>query len=179
MTNLDQFIRENRSAFDDAEPPEGHFERFSLKLEQMPDNPPEHASRFRLLRVAAVILLLITVSAVFFEYVARQAGQALLADHSTEMNKELLDAIHYYDLDAAGQLEQLYRLTSGKPDAGTITGSMQQELNDLDASITDLKRALKENPGNERIYAAIIMNRQMKNTILNNMIRRLSDQNNQ
>lgn len=178
MTNLDQFIRDNRSAFDDEEPPEGHFERFAMRMEQTPEVALPAFGRSRLLRVAALILLVITVSAVFFEYIARQAGSALLADQSTEMNRELLDAIHFYDEDAEGQLEHLYRLTSGKPDAVEITGSMQQELNNLDASVHDLKKALDENPGNERIYAAIIINRQMKSTILTQIINRLEDQNN-
>jgi hypothetical protein len=44
------------------------------------------------------------------------------------------------------------------------------ELNSLNANSAELQKALAENPGNERVQAAIIQNHQMKDKVMNQVV---------
>ena len=65
MKNIDDIIRENRDFFEDAEPSNGHFERFNRKLEiRFQSNVPKRSIVPYLLR-AAVVTLLVTLSSLW------------------------------------------------------------------------------------------------------------------
>ena len=61
MARIEQFIREHRSDFDMQEPDEGHFGRFAALLDQQESKPVHMINRGKILRIAAVILLLISL----------------------------------------------------------------------------------------------------------------------
>ena len=60
MNNLEHFIRLNREQFDSEDPPEGHCERFSIRLEELHRGAGRNRNVRLWLKVAAGFLIFIT-----------------------------------------------------------------------------------------------------------------------
>ncbi|MCX6278640.1 MAG: hypothetical protein NT004_11145 [Bacteroidetes bacterium] len=176
MTNLQKFIREHREEFDDSEPSKDHFERFAVLLDEQSKTHIPAYNRSQLLKIAALILLLIGLSAIIFDFATQQIRSRFASvQNNTELPEEIREVIQYYDSHANVQLAALGNLTVGNKDAVALNESVLREIGFLDASTAELKINLADNPGNERIEAAIIRNQQMKESILNTIINEISN----
>jgi hypothetical protein len=175
MATLDDFIRDHRDAFDDNEPIDGHFDRFAAKLDALPGSMDSHRRRFSMLRVAAVILVMISVSIIIFDLASGALRKQFASRPSDQaLPSEIKEALQYYDEQTTRQLAVLDNLTTGSRDAGQISASVLQDVKKLDQSTMELKNTLAENPGDERLQAAIIRNQQMKEKMLSNIITQIS-----
>ncbi|MEI6889423.1 MAG: hypothetical protein ACOYM0_13090 [Bacteroidales bacterium] len=176
MNNLDKLIQENRLQFDDTEPPDGHFERFSEKLgtwERMPSAP----SRFGFVKVAAVIIVIITGSVMVFDLATRSIRDRFTASESGfGMTAEMTEAIQYYDARAMSQIKEVDKLANDPAEAGRINKEAMKEIEALDENTRDLQKSLAENPNCERLQAAVIQNQQMKEGIMNTIVSNLKKQ---
>lgn len=171
MKRLEDFIEEHRAEMDMAEPGEGHFDRFAWKLQQDTKSTETHHGRFYVLKLAAVILLLITVGVITTEFVAGAFMQRIFKTNETShLTPEMKEAIQYYDDQTREKLGQLEELAQTSPDVRKMQATVLRDIDNLDAATNDLKHSLGENPGNERIQAAIIQNQQMKESILNTIL---------
>ncbi len=176
MNNLDKLIREHRDRFDDTEPLDGHFERFSEKLGGM-EQRSSAPSRFGLLKVAAVILLVITGSLVVFDMATRSIRERFTASESGfGMTSEMTEAVQYYDAKAFAQLKEVNKLVNDQAEAGRINEDALKEIQALDENTRDLQKSLAENPNCERLQAAVIQNQQMKEGIMNTIVSHLKKQ---
>jgi hypothetical protein len=84
---------------------------------------------------------------------------------------EVKDALSYYDGQVNERMTRIRNLEKSCPAAKEISSKAEKQLNELDNASNDLKNTLKENPQNEKVIAALIRNQQMKETMLDNMIR--------
>jgi hypothetical protein len=176
MSNLEKFITENRAAFDDAEPEPGHLNRFASQLEEQATPLVPGRSRSLMLKVAAIILLFISLSAIVFDFSTTQIRNRFSErGGGSELSAEIRDVLQFYDNQTTEQLAVLGNLTSENKEAKAMSLSVLKEIRNLDASTTELKQTLHNNPGNERIESAIIQNQQMKNSILNSIINQISN----
>ncbi|MCX6281224.1 MAG: hypothetical protein NTU51_04620 [Bacteroidetes bacterium] len=175
MNNLDKLIEENRAEFDGIEPLDGHFERFRERLGTGDESGRTSFSRFSLLKVAAVILVIITGSIAVFDLATRSIREKFSAENSDVLlSPEFNDAIQYYDARALAQMKEVRKLTSDPLQADQINGDALKEMKALDESTSDLKKSLAENPNCERLQAAVIQNQQMKEGIMNNIVSKLN-----
>jgi hypothetical protein len=173
MDKLEKFITGNRDAFDDAEPMAGHFSRFEEKLkgEETPSYP---FSRTFLLKIAAGILVLLTVSVYIFDFAAHRATRSFAAESlGATVPSEVQDAINYYDDAATSKFVKIRKMACCQQDTTKIIAMAKREMNRLDASAADLKKAYDENPGDERVQAAMIQNHQMKEKVMNEMVKQM------
>ena len=171
MDKLEKFITENRGAFDDAEPLTGHFSRFEEKLDQQELHSGLGIDRNFLLKIAAGLLVLLTVSVYIFDFAAKRVTMSLSGEsRSAILPAEMQDAINYYDDAAATKLGQINKLACCGQDTRKIYSMATEELNALNANSAELQKALSENPGNERVQAAIIQNHQMKEKVMNQVV---------
>jgi hypothetical protein len=179
MKNLDNLIRENREAFDTEEPDSGHFARFEARLEAASGQRPSAFNRFTMLKVAALILVLISVSVFIFDLATREIRERFtMAGSSSDLPLELREAMQYYNGQAELQLVKIRSLASNNEQAGELSKNALKEIASLDHTTGDLESELNANPGNEHIQAAIILNQQMKEGILNNIVLQLTQKNN-
>lgn len=179
MKKLDKLIAGHRDEFDDMEPATGHFDRFMSKLEDLNETERPVVKQFSMLKIAAFILILISVSVAAIEFITRASLKNLFpTDEYAALTAEMNDAILYYDNRADKMMTQLQTLTGASPEAREMQLSVQKELQNLDASTAELKRSMKQNPDNERIRAAIIQNQQMKESIISTVLTDLSTSNN-
>jgi len=170
MDKLEKFIMENRELFDDAEPPEGHFDRFEEKLDQQLAQPGIVFDKYFLLKIAAGLLILFTVSVYIFDFAANHFSRSLSGNpRSALVSTEMQDAINYYNDAASTKLGQINKLACCGQDTRKIYSMASAELRSLNVSSEELKKTLSENP-DERVQAAIIRNYQMKEKVMNELV---------
>ncbi len=174
MSDIEKFTREHHDEFDTFEPEAGHFERFESRLQQQPVIRIGH-HRSAMLKVAALILILISVSVFAFDFATREIRNRFASGKTgSELPVEICEAVQYYDNQTNAQLLALSKLTSGNTEALKISESAIKEIRNLDDATADLKNNLSASPGNEHILDAIIRNQQLKEIMLNNIINQLS-----
>jgi len=175
MNNLEKLVQENREEFDAVEPLNGHLERFQERL-GIKDQPEIRIpSRFSLLKVAAIILIIITGSIMVFDLTTRSIRERFsFGDANTELPAELSEAIQYYDAKVSAQMKEVRKLASNPVEAGIINEAAIKEMQTLDENTRDLQKSFAENPNSERLQAAIIQNQQMKEGIMNKIVNQLN-----
>ena len=167
MENLEKFIKNKKDFFDDVEPSDGHFERFSTKISLLPQ--PEN--RLFFLMKAASIAIIFALSAFWvFDYFIQPfftPQQNSLSDVSEE----------YYEV------EIYYKsLISEKSDELNTWSAIQseeekniihKELKEMDKTYDQLQKELKANPNDERIIHAMIQHYITKLEIMNKILSQL------
>ncbi|MEI7499990.1 MAG: hypothetical protein WCK84_06020 [Bacteroidota bacterium] len=175
MSELEKFINKHQNEFDTNEPDAGHFDRFESRLKEHPEMFRSGLNRSVMLKIAALILILISVSVFIFELATREIKNKFASEKSgSDLPLEIREAVQYYDNQTTAQLGVLGKLASNNKEAFSLSESALKEIGNLDLATTDLKNTLSTNPGNEHILDAIIRNQQMKEVILNNIITQLS-----
>jgi len=149
---LENFIIENSSAFNDSEPSPELWNKIDQNLD------PKRRVNFGLIwKVAAVIFLASTI----FLLLDRQAETA----HGPTLSQEFMEAEDYY-VSMISQRRQLIteKLTTAQEKA------FLSEINDLDSMYLELKKTYQTNASNERILDAMINNLQLRLGILNRQL---------
>ncbi|MGA2824442.1 MAG: hypothetical protein ABSE72_13075 [Bacteroidales bacterium] len=178
MDKLEKFITENRESFDDAEPLAGHFSRFEEKLDQQKDHSGIAIDKNFFLKIAAGLLILLTVSVYIFDFAANRISKNLSGEQRSALAPgEIQDAINYYDDAVSSKLGQINKLACCGQDTRKIYSMASDEIKTLNANSAELQKTLSENPGNERIQAAIIQNQQMKEKVINQVVGKLKIKN--
>jgi hypothetical protein len=175
MPNLQKMIREHREEFDDMEPAAGHFDRFAARLEEQPLTRSRAGNSTRMLKIAAVIIVLITVSVAVFDLATNEIRQRFAnAKQGAELPLEIREAVQYYDNQTTVQLAAINKLAATHENSGTLGASALKDVQALDNATEELKKTLAGDPGNEHILDAIIRNQQMKESMLKTIITQLS-----
>jgi hypothetical protein len=176
MDRLQQYMHNHREAFDDAVPDKGHFDRFEDRLKRIQFQGKVHISPWLYVQIAAVFLLLLGVS---FFLIYSDKNQLLSSNYhaSLVLPGDAAEAIAYYDDQANNTIREMYLWAGQYPNGNEIIQTAQQEINALDANISELQKALHESPNDERIIAAMIQNQQMKNDVLSNIKSRFTQYN--
>ena len=110
MDKLEKFMTENRDQFDDAEPMAGHFSRFEEMLDQETPQPVLFSRTF-LLKVAAGILVFLTVSVYIFDFAAHRATRSFASERAgVSVPADVQDAMNYYDDAATSSFVKIRKL---------------------------------------------------------------------
>jgi hypothetical protein len=174
MDKLEKFVKENRDIFDENEPSIGHFDRFEEKIDTRFGHQKAGMNRSFLLKIAAGLIILMTVTVFLFDFAARQISKyAQNNSQGKDLPVELQEAVNYYDDAASNHLNKIRKLACCGQDSRKIYSLASGELDALDANTVELRNTLKENPGDDRVQSALLRNQRMKETVLNNMISKM------
>ena len=174
MDKLEKFITENRQSFDESEPLAGHFSRFEEKMEQQYVHTGFRVERNFLLKIAAGLLILLTVSVYIFDFAANRFSKNFTYNtKSAKVPAEMQDAMNYYDNAASAKQGQIDKLACCGQDTRKIYTMANDEMQTLNANSAELQKELSENPGNERIQEAIIQNHQMKEKVMSQLVNQM------
>lgn len=168
MSNIEEIIRKNRGYFDEAEPSEGHLERFMSKLEA------KFAIRKKInigpyLLRAAVVTLLVTLSSLYtWEHFIRPDRNTMTLSQVSPQYREV--ETHF--------VQQVSMLEGEIIDIASIAGEDQkkmldEELKNMDKSYKELQKELKANPNDERIINAMIDHYQTKVEVMSYILSQL------
>jgi hypothetical protein len=174
MDKLEKFIIENANLFNDSEPEPGHLKRFGDKLDRESGMANFRIRNNVMLKVAAAILILITSTVFVFDFLTNRISNAVeIRSSATGLTDEIQNAMKYYDGQTKTRLGEFNKLACCGEEKNRLNSMAASELNTLDANIAELQQALKIDPDNERIQAALIQNQQMKGEVLENMINQM------
>ncbi len=184
--NLERFVRDNREAFDDKEPPNNLWQKIELGLDKQQsqkESPflqihkdPSLNGGARLgsrqigwpsldWRVAASIAVLLLAGA--FLYMNQQYGvthQPDVVAASPMYAKEVVQYTRLID-DKRAELKQM---TEDNP---ALYQEFATDLDRLEKSYTSLKADLPQNPNQEMLIQAMIQNLQLQINLLNEQLR--------
>ena len=164
MDTLEQLIRDNREHIQNDLPPEGHIERFQLKLENNNRKKSNYWIGF-ISGIAAVLLLGIFI----FLSQNKNDGQQMTLAKVSDQYKEVE---FYYTSTISLQTEKLKEI-SKKMDDDPNMKMIFKELNDYDQVYAQICKDLDATPNDERVINAMITYYQTKLEIINRILKEI------
>lgn len=169
MKNIEDIIRNNKDYFEDAEPSDGHFERFNRKLEILfKANAPKRSIVPYLLR-AAVVTLLITLSSLWtWDHFIRPGSSRMTLSEVSPQYKEVENYyIHQVNMMEGEIINVDMKNNPAQKEA------LLKEMESMDSVYVSLQKELKANPNDERIINAMIEHYQTKLDVMTYIVSQL------
>jgi hypothetical protein len=163
MENLENKIIRNRPAFDNAEPADGHFDRFARKLDRL--RMPGKYSLPYYLKVAGLVLL-VSVSSILIYQMAMNRYYERNIYSFGKLSPEYREVEDYFIHTINTKYNALQKIDLKDSAQKTM---IMNELKELDKVYRSLSKELKNDPNNERLINAMIKHYQLKLDILNEM----------
>jgi hypothetical protein len=173
MPKIEDIIKRNRVDFDDSEPETGHLDRFRAKLEaSLPGGKEGWLQRYNIvLKIAAAVVLFIGVTAIIYTDSFSDMRNTLTAKiYSTKLPQELVEVVQYYNVVTNKKMSQIDQIAVSKDEAMRVKEMAETELKSLDESKNDLEKEYANNPDNERILNALVLNQRKRAEILDKII---------
>ena len=169
MKNIEDIIRNNKDFFEEAEPSEGHFERFNRKLGQRFQTTIIRRSIVPYLLKAAVVTLLITLSSLWtWDHFIRPGSKRMaLGDVSPQFKEVENYYVHQVNL---MESELVNIDLKDNPEQKRI---LKNEMKSMDSVYVSLQKELKANPNDERIINAMIEHYQTKLEVMTFIVNQL------
>ena len=175
MENLDEIIRKNRKLLSVEEPSDGHFDDFQKKLAIYHQERESWFSQYGLvLRIAAGLLIFVTFGVLYYSNplsTLKQIFSQQVADSGLPI--ELQEAMQYYNIITDKRLGQITQYASSEDEAGKVKEMALKEIETLDGDKIELEALLAENPSNERVQNALVINRKKQAEMLNRILNSL------
>jgi hypothetical protein len=169
MKNLEEIIRSNKDFFEEAEPSNGHFERFNRKLEKRFQVSTPVRSIVPYLLRAAVVTLLVTLSSLWtWDHFIRTGSSRMTLSQVSPQYKE----VEKYYVHQVNMMEGELVNVDFKNNPGQKT-MLLKEMNSMDSAYVSLQKELKANPNDERIINAMIEHYQTKVEIMTYIVNQL------
>jgi hypothetical protein len=169
MNRLEEIIKRGRSEFDDREPSDGHFERFSFKLATRLHTGTTKRSIIPYLLKAAVVTLLVTLSSLWtFDHFIRPSLKKTMT--LSEVSPEYREVENYYVREVNFMENEFTTLDFNNPEQKEI---MMKELASMDSTYVELQKELKANPNDQRIVDAMIKHYQSKIEVMSYLLDQL------
>jgi hypothetical protein len=177
MSFLEQKIKNNPGFFDRHQPPSGHEARFVAKLAAR-DSGEEHDinNRSFWLKTSGVAAAVIVTLFFVYQYKNDFMKTAVTRTvHQIQLSEELNAVFEYYETLTNAKVIQIDQLTAGSRQSEYVRSLAQKQLENLDASLAEIKKEYAKNPGNKRLQAALINNKRKKAEIVEHIVKQLSD----
>ena len=169
MKSIEDIIRNNKDFFEDAEPSDGHMERFNRKLEmRFPVNTVKRSIVPYLLK-AAVVTLLITLSSLWtWDHFIRTGNNRMTLGQVSPKYKEVENYyVHEVNL-MEGEIVNVDLNNNPAQKAMLL-----KEIKSMDSTYISLQKELKSNPNDERIINAMIEHYQTKLDVMTYIVNQL------
>lgn len=170
MSELRKYLMENQHAFDTEEPQEGHFERFSQKLQGNSAGSKRKPIIF-FLRAAAVTVLMVLSSLWVYDHFLNPNYKDGI--RLSEISKEYQEVEIFYTSQVNSKIDEISSSAYYKDSLHKKLVS--KELKELDQLYNSLQLELKENPNDQRIIHAMIQHYQLKLEVLNQIMYHLNE----
>jgi len=171
MKTIDEIISRNRGLFDDREPSEGHFDRFSYKLATRLHTGAVKRSIVPYLLKAAVVTLLVTLSSLWTwdNFIRPDRNRMRLSDVSPQYR----EVENYYIHQVNNMESELSSLTLANDKVHNEM--LKKEMKSMDSVYVQLQKDLKANPEDERIINAMIEHYQTKVDVMSYILNQLKE----
>jgi hypothetical protein len=169
MKSIEDIIRNNKDFFEDAEPSEGHLERFNRKLEKRFQVNTIKRSIVPYLLKAAVVTLLITLSSLWtWDHFIRTGSTRMTLGQVSPQYKEVENYYVYQVNLMEGEIVNVD--LKNHPNQKAM---LMKEMHSMDSTYISLQKELKANPNDERIINAMIEHYQTKLDVMTYIVSQL------
>jgi hypothetical protein len=171
MNRLEEIFKNNRGEFDDREPSDGHFERFSFKLATRLHAGRAKRSILPYLLKAAVVTLLVTLSSLWtFDHFVRPNLKTKMT--LSEVSPEYREVESYYVQQVNFMENEFTALDLSNPEQKE---ALMKEMASMDSVYTELQKELRANPNDQRIIDAMIKHYQTKIEVMSYILEQLRE----
>ena len=169
MKTIEDIIRDGRTIFEEKEPSEGHFERFSVKLEIRCHSRAQKRSIVPYLLRAAVVTLLVTLSSLWtWDHFLRPENKRMTLGQVSPQYKEVENYyVHQVNM-MEGEIVNVDLKNNPKQKELLL-----KEMKSMDSVYVSLQKELKANPNDERIISAMIEHYQTKVEVMTYIVKQL------
>jgi hypothetical protein len=169
MKTLEEIIKSNRGIWEEREPADGHFERFSIKLELRRQGRTAKRSIVPYLLKAAVVTLLITLSSLWtWDHFIRPGASRMTLGQVSPQYREVEN--YYLHQVSIMEDEIVNTKVQNNPEQKKMLIS---EIKSMDSVYVSLQKELKANPNDERIISAMIEHYQTKLEVMTYIVDQL------
>lgn len=161
MDNIEKYIRERRSSFDDRNPPDSLWHKINDQL----DSGGKEVFLIRHIWKVAALLLFAVVIWLLAERQDRQ-DQVNLSQIETANGIDLNEVENYYVKLIENKQQEIRHFIDVYPEADE---QLLSDIGKLDSSYQELKKKLLQGP-NEKIIDAMVINLQTRIEILNQQL---------
>lgn len=172
MSQLEDKIRKQPDFFNDKEPLEGHFDRFADKLEQQ-NNRQRISFQKSLLKIAAVAIILLSVSYFTFYQFNKQKTEMMAEIIKIEYTNEMGEVLKYYDAASYIKTEEIEQYALNPEEALKSRQKAGHQLENLDARLAAIEKEYIKNPENKQLKAALVNTKRKKSEVINQIVRQL------
>lgn len=169
---FEDFVRDNRAEFG---PGEGAPDVFAKIKKREPEAKVISINWQTVMSRAAAVVVIFIASYYFHDYMSDQevAEQGLLSEENLKdpMLRELIEADQYYSAQVTYKKAELFELAGDKPG---LQMDVNNELDDLDAILLELKEDLSDNADNTEVIEAMMQNYMLKLEILEDMLEQIN-----
>ncbi|MCA1764047.1 MAG: hypothetical protein ABR574_13625 [Cryomorphaceae bacterium] len=161
MSELEKYIRDKRESFDEAEPVEGHEQRFLQRLERNSEQKENRGIGFWKIAAAVVVLVAVGLSVLVPKFNGPedvQYASMSLGDVSAEMAEVEL----YYKSELAEEYEKLNDLSKSDPEVAAHLS----EIEELNKAYAELEEQLYESGNHDKVITAMIENFRLRLELL-------------
>ncbi|MDP3644016.1 MAG: hypothetical protein Q8S54_12595 [Bacteroidota bacterium] len=168
---LERLILNNRTSFQDEEPPEGHFERFEARLQKA--SKPARKIHFQpIFKIAAlVVLALLAVNQARIYFFPEKQNAFSLGS----ISEEYREVEFYYTNAIQLGMTQWEKLKNDGMISKSDDQIMQKEQAEFDQMYRKLQEDLKANPDDERVINAMLEYYQARMNIMTIIINKLQE----
>ena len=171
MNRIEDIINKGRSEFDDREPSDGHFERFSLRLATRLHAGKAKRSIVPYLLKAAVVTLLVTLSSLWtFDHFVRPNLKTKMT--LSEVSPEYREVEKYYVQQVNFVENEFSSLNLSTPEQKEV---LMKEMASMDSVYVELQKELRANPDDQRIIDAMIRHYQTKIEVMTYILDQLKE----
>jgi len=170
MNRLEEIIRKGKGQFDDKEPSDGHFERFSYKLAtRLHAGLARKRSIVPYLLKAAVVTLLVTLSSLWsYDHFIRPNIRTTMS--LSQVSPEYREVEKYYVQQVNLMEDEFSSIDLTNPEQKDM---LINELESMDSAYIELKKELRANPDDQRVIDAMIKHYQTKVEVMSYILEQL------
>ncbi|WP_423148735.1 hypothetical protein [Rubrolithibacter danxiaensis] len=162
---LENFIRNNKRDFDEFEPPADLWNKIEEKLNDSIEIQPKHERVIKLsslIKVAAMLLIVLTAGFIFFNYEKKQAIE--ISNIDPKLAKQQM---HYASL-IQQKRQEIQQIEKEDPQ---LFKEFSSEIKSMDVNYQKLKNDLSTSPNQEETVKAMIRNLQIQLQVLNQQLK--------
>ena len=172
MEKMEEFIRNNREAFDVHDAPDELWEKIEKRLQQR-----RRTGIWKIwLQRAAIFIFIFSMAFAVSEYIhnPKLKKTSVLVQNEQVIPQEIKETQVYYETEIHSKMKEMKAVFASYP-------GMEEEVNKdftrLDSICADLKKDLKDNVSNQQVIEAMIQNYRTKLGILENLLDELKRKN--
>lgn len=177
--SLEQFIQENKQAFNQKRMPEGHELRFAEKLELIQPPKKQTIQWVAIFKVAASVAIIIGFGMGMFYLGQNQPNQNMISELPAErtamssVSPDLAE-VEVFFKDQIAQKQKSLASLDGSED---VLNSFNTQLKELEEQFTILERNLSLDPSNEQIVQSMIINYKLRIEVLEKLMKTIEQEN--